>query len=567
MRFLIAIVFLVWLVLATMSTRIFRGSIEAQLTGRAESALASLGLDGVEVRFDHLDATLSGTVSNRRQKEEAAAAVEGIAGARVMYNHIAFGQARAPALTFVQGERVQVSGWLDESDGDLDLGGEFDIDGVELTDTAPAPWRDGVAEFAQAFFAEATGGRIEMVGRWISLEGEVPNRVVKWRMLDHADGLHANLDVLDRLKVAEPRPFALSGHLDGDLFRFEGVVRDERVAESFREALAGADVGAISIDPRASSPPWLISVPSALGHTADLAISASVVLGPDRCAITATFATAFWAGEAKRQLLGRVPERFYEGFDFRVAQKAIPEGSDSRDDSSSVLPIRISISEGEIHVEGKVRRRDEREALLASLAASRPDLEVTGELRYDHREPEMAAVRAALPGLLAFFVSGISDSGVVDLNGDRWELSGICGSETFLSQAGRVSSILRDFAGLPLEVDLRLRPDPRAVAGERLLDYPFYFKPGSAQITPLQQDKVQALAEILAHQVGLREILLIGIDAGDGALALQRGRALRRALEKAGVGGGSLNVGKEEAPLPLDWRGESVVVELGARLE
>ena len=112
MKFFVALLFIGSLVLAAMSARIFREPIEADLSSRARHALDERGLQAVSVRFDHLDATLTGNVPSKDLKESAEQAIDDIAGARVTSNLITFGADLSPRLVFVAGQPVKVSGEL-----------------------------------------------------------------------------------------------------------------------------------------------------------------------------------------------------------------------------------------------------------------------------------------------------------------------------------------------------------------------------------------------------------------------------------------------------------------------
>lgn len=567
MKFLIAFLFLSWFVLAVMAARIFREPIETRLELSARSALDKAGLSEVAVSFDHLDATLTGNVADRATRQAAERAVERVRGGRIAHNHVTFGQDLVPSLLFAGGAPVRVSG----SVGDLadlpELGEGFDSKEVVVAACARHPWGEGLGGLARMFFRQVKGGRLELEGRRMILHGEVANDLVRWRLLDEANNLGENLDIIDELTLAEPIPFQVTVKARGDGVEVIGRVRDEHLRQAFLSLGDQSGEGGIVCEPTIAVEPWLIRLPAASRRIFELALDATLDVSPEQVSVSASFTSQFWLDAAERALRDGMPAGFPLGLDFQVARKAVAEGagpqvSDPGEETVG-LPIRVDVADHFVQIRGKVRSDDGRDELVEVIRAARPGLEVIDSLEIDREQAKLATIREKLPSMLAYVVAGITDYGSIDLTGEPWLVSAFSDDPNYLLELRGIVSRISRYV-FPVVADLCLR-SPRGKEGGHgwLAEYPIYFKSGSAQITSLQREKLETLAEFVLEIDGDRSLAVVGLGHGDGdRLVLQRARAVRRVLVQAGVPSERLKVGTESARGPLTWRSELVYLKL-----
>ncbi|MFT5413409.1 MAG: hypothetical protein ACI9NC_006163, partial [Verrucomicrobiales bacterium] len=494
-----------------------------------------------------------------------------IGGARVQNNHITFGQDQAPRLTFLSGRPVEVWGRINEAAIDLSFGKGFDTAGVVRSRCAGAVWEKSIGEFARLFFARVERGRLELDGRQMKLTGEVVHRFHRWELVDAASGIDPNLDVIDELVVADLKPFKINGWKSGDSLRMEGVVGDVALRDRVAKMVPGADVASLRADLGVVKPPWLAKLPVALVVALDRSLDSSFELAPEAIKITAVFPSEFWKSAAESALRKALPEGVVAEIDCSVALKAVPEEDESAngDPEHEVkkllhsLPLKMLISRQTLRLEGRVRLKDERDALYEKLGEARPDLQLDQSLNYDWREPELTSLRKRIPDFLVFLASGMTRHGSITLDSDRWEVIGVCADQEFKRWVERLARSFETFVGIPCHVDLRVQADQLAEQASTLLtDYPVYFKPRSAQISHLQAPKIKALAEVLAAVGDGAKILVVGHDGGDGSLAKQRARAVRRQLVGAGLPIGRMELGTGRLEGAADWRSERVEVEI-----
>ena len=566
MRCFIALLFFCWLALGAMSALIFREPIERQLVADARAALDGRGLVDVRAEFEFLDATLSGNVASSADKLAAAEIVDALDGARVVNNHITFGRDLAPRLEFAGRDPVLVTGMVDASENVPRPGDGFDTSGVRVGGCARPPWGSGLDQLARIWSEEASGGRIELEGRFLKIGGQVPNQLVAWHLLDLAESAGANLDVVSELELAEQVPFSISVDARGSEVALRGVVRDERLRLAFGSLADGLDTGGLEINPAAADGPWLLDVPDAVRRTFELAIDVSLAVTPDSVRLSASFADQFWLEAAERALRSRIGSAPEMDLDLQLARRAVTSGgaesSPGTGGAGALFPITIDVADDRIRLVGTVRTRDERTAIVEKIAAARPGAEIDNALKYDYSQPRLSSIRPALPDFLAFAVSGISDFGSIDLAGRPWQLAISSHDVDFLIDLGRVGSMLSG-CGVPLDLDLRLRDRVDVDSfNDRLAMYPIYFRAGSAQISPLQAEKLEALAGLVVQLGAGRALAVVGTDRDDGRLALQRSRAVRRALVGAGVDQGRLAIRGGSASRPQTWRSDRVHLEL-----
>ena len=560
MKYFLAIFFVSLLVLAAMSAKIFRAPMEEDLTAKARAELDRLGFTMIDVEFDYLDAKLSGNVANQRMKEEAGKIVGSISGARVQHNNVTFGLDLAPVLKFESGSPVVVTGALSVTPSSIGLDEGFDCSGVEKIKSAPAVWEPGVSELAKLFFDQIGNGSMQLEGRWVTLRGEASNHAIKWRLLDLADSLGSNLDVIDEMTVAKTTPFELVGSFGSSGLVVEGETSDPALVDDFQKSFPGCETDKLELVGSASSPPWARSFLLALEPVIDLASNGKFSIIGDKITVAADFPSQFWADTAKARFEADLPDGLEPELSLSVVKKAI---ADQGEDDAERLDVRVQIAQKVMKIDGRVRLRAERDKIVKLLGKARPDLKVQSNLRYSYREPEFATVRKALPDVLAYLVGGIGAYGEIDLTGDRWIVRGVCPEEKFLGEVNYIGSGLRDSLGLPIDVELR-RSVPLAASEESpfLEDYPIYFKGGSAQLGTLQQEKLAALAEALKKIPDTQEITLVGNDTGDAHIVSQRTRALRRALAELEVPFERLKVRSETSDSPVTWQSQRVMVEL-----
>lgn len=82
--------------LALLSRNYGRWQVEQALQETARERLDRVGLEGVNVRFDHLDAHLAGQVATDEESARARAVVGGISGARLFLRNDRVAVRRAP---------------------------------------------------------------------------------------------------------------------------------------------------------------------------------------------------------------------------------------------------------------------------------------------------------------------------------------------------------------------------------------------------------------------------------------------------------------------------------------
>ena len=568
MRLIVSIVFLVWLVLAALSARLFTGPIEVELRERARRALDARGLEMVQVEFDHLDARISGNVPVQEMRSMAAAVVGELEVVRLRENRITFGRDPAPRLEFVAGDPVRVSGvigrgqeWVMQS-----LGRGFDPAGIEVARRADILFIDRLIPLAEHFFEQVDGGSLNLDGHRLVMEGELPNRLAKWQLIDQAMGMAVNIDVVDRLELRSPRPLAIHLQTEGDRLRLRGVVRDEASLLAVGGGSPAADCTEVSLDPRVVAPAWLWRVEAPIAACSRMAIRASFDLSPEKLSVTATFADRFWLEAAERQLRVALPGRPMLELDLQGARPALAlAGAPPAAPPERLLPIGLFVAGDRLRVEGRVRKRADRDAIISRLEFARPDLVIQNALQLDPRVRRLPSVQQALPDFFAFAVSGVSGFGSLELGGARWSFDADSRDPQFMRRAELVGAGIERYCQIPFDLDLRLDDgEPLRGLERALADYAIYFREGGAQIVPGQGEKMASLAGLITGLAGNQEVLLTGFDRGDGRLGLQRARAVRRALQRVASGPSArFRVRATGAQPEPDWRGDRVSVGLG----
>ena len=424
------------------------------------------------------------------------------------------------------------------------------------------PWEKSVGAFAEKFFAETNSGRLELDGRQIRLEGEVSNAVQRWALVDGADGMAPDLDVIDLLTVSEPKPFEVEANLEGEKLVFRGVIGDKELANHFALAADGGDVSALKIDPAAITAAWLEHFPKAIHPTLERALSVNLKLQPAAIKVSAAFENEFWQKMAEQELRAGLPEDVEAEINFTVAQKAIAADSGDAKEKAP-KPIKIMIAGGDLRIEGRVRLKGERTRLLAALKKARPDLKVESALTYDWRQPKIDSLRDVYPTFLAYVISRIGSHGSVELHQDRWEVDATSSDSQLGYWLGSIAYFSESFIGIPCEVIVRAESVEGGDADSMILeDFPIYFKPLSAQISSIQSGKMAALAKNLSEIASSDSIVIVGFDRGDGSLALQRARAVRRSLVAAGLAFERFTLRAEQEAADAGWKSERVVVEI-----
>ena len=566
MRICVAIVFVIWLVLAAMSAQIFRRPIEARLTVAARRALEADGLAMVSVEFDHFDATLSGNVPDLEMKLAAATAVGEVEGVRIRENLVSYGEDPAAHLIFAAGDPVRVSGELRDGGSSLGLGEGFDCSAVGRARRADIPWSGQIGSLAENFFQVVSDGRLEFVGRGVVMAGEVANSSVRWGLTDRIEGLGAYVDRRDQLRVAPPKPFAIKVEVDRGAWRFSGIVRDEVSLDALGGGTPGADTGEISFDPCVAAPVWLWRVTDAIRLCASTAPSASFTLSSEKCTAAAAFPSQFWLEAAERSLRASLPDGIELEMDFQIVRPAIAIGAVAAVQGGARLPISLSVAAGRLLVEGRVRQAAEREVIIAKLRAARSDLSIQAALAVEPNAPELPAITGVLPDVLAFAASGVSGAASLTLDVSAWQFGAVCRDPQFVRAVSRFASAVELFAGIEVDLDLQLDPWHDAAAADVALgQYPIYFKAGSVQISPGQDEKIAHLSDLVASLAasGARSVTLTGCDRGGGHLALQRARLVRRVLGRSEGADPRIDIRAERAAPPAGWDSDRVTARIG----
>ncbi len=544
----------------------FTRPIEVELKEKARRALDARGLEMVQVEFDHLDARISGNVPVPEMRSMAAAVVGEMEVVRLKENRITFGRDQAPELEFVAGDPVRVSGvigrgqeWFMQS-----LGRGFDPAGIEVARRADILFIDRLIPLAEHFFEQVDGGRLQLDGHRLGMEGELPSRLARWQLIDQAMGMAVNIEVVDRLTVRSPRPFAIHLQTEGDRLLLRGVVRDEASLLAVGGGSPAADCTEVSLDPRVVAPAWLWRVAAPISACSRMAISASFDLSPEKLSATATFANRFWLEAAERQLRVALPGRPILELDLRIALPAVALEGAAASPPARPLPIGLFVAGDRLRVEGRVRKREDRDAIISRLEFARPDLVIQNALQLDPRVRRLPAVQQALPDFFAFAVSGISEFGSLELGGTRWSFNADSRDPQFICRAELVGAGIEQYCQIPFDLDLRLEDgEPLRGLELALADYAIYFREGGAQIVPGQGEKIASLAGLITGLAGKQEIMLTGFDRGDGRLGLQRARAVRRALQQvASRPSARFRFSAAEAQPEPDWRGDRVSVGL-----
>lgn len=226
MRFLlIFILFLFAVAVFTVVSKYgYQASVEMELTEKAMSALEAAGFDGVEVEFDHLDATVRGKVDAEVEKAEVLGVLERSVPTAYLPTleeaDLGIRASIPPQLRIIRKDgasTVSLRGKLavDEDPSRMLLGARIHaLDEIETVDNSieldpkrlPFPYTAELAAIATELISNSEDVRIELDSETLILTGELPNDGLKESVMELATKLEAK-EVVDEIKVAEPTSF------------------------------------------------------------------------------------------------------------------------------------------------------------------------------------------------------------------------------------------------------------------------------------------------------------------------------------------------------------------------
>jgi len=258
MRFLVILVLFGFAVAASafLAKVGMRGSVEAELEGKAREALAANGFGGVVVEFDHLEGSLSGTVDRPGDAAKVVAllaqAVPTAKWPGEGETAIAIRPTLPPSLKVVRsgkGGEVRVEGTLSVlEDGGRSLIGSriHALPGVEKVENVvsldpmvlPFPKLAEFASLATGLLARDGEVEVSLSQGKLTVAGAVPNEGLKSGLLDLAAQIGASA-IEDRVAVVPPVTFARRAEVKLTRNRFGVVLSGVLPSEGDREALLG----------------------------------------------------------------------------------------------------------------------------------------------------------------------------------------------------------------------------------------------------------------------------------------------------------------------------------------
>lgn len=559
-----------------------RASVEDELKVESEQILKKEGFDGVEVAFDHLDGSVSGTVDNPADKAAVIALLrEKVAGAHWadgIESGLTIRPTLPPRIRIVREEAggpVKLEGTLagsDESGREM-LGsrlqavpGVSEVDNAITLDPMVLTFHK-MAELASlASGLMAHGGPVEvtLTEGILRPSGEVPNDGVKESLLGIAAQVKAD-KLEETIRVKPITIFTREAELKVTRNRFgitvSGLMPDDAsryavIAVLPKDAPGAALNDRIEVSAQCGPQSWMDSLPSILPVLlAETQGEMTVELGGDRLRLSGNVLST----EARDALLARLAP-LGQGDDALKLETNLLVSSESPDGQK----IRLSavLKEDLLVLGGEVPSTDWVIELEGRIKGALPELSIKNELKAVEGAPGDAWTR----GFADFFVDVLPrlSSAELRLEGGEFHL---VGRTVELPDRQIVQNLAVNMLPPTYKVHNQLlhadQPFPkpallpvqRTRLAESLKSFPLYFEKNSDELR--QEEKVKVASIFAAIKESGAKVALsvtgfadnIGNAAQNEALSRRRAESVRAELQRLGVA---------EADLAVSSKGEDV---------
>ena len=554
----------------------YRANVESELRQLAMAQLAGAGFDGVDVRFDHLHARVTGEVDGEDDKTK----VLELLGERVPTGHfpavadtpLVIRPTLHPELHVIRaagGNDVSVSGSLaklDEPALALFAGRLNSLKSIETINNSIKldPRRftfPGVAELVSLsaqLIDSSEDAEVLLTGNVITIVGEVENDGLKASLLDLANRIGVG-EIVDQIKVAEPVALRVPSTLKVTRNRFGVTVLGTMGSDDSKNKLIGIFSGMdspvhltdkIEVSRLYSAAVWEDFAGSIFPT---LLKTFSGELTADFTAESVRLSGAVADEAARDALIASFGELSMQQPSLALLTEI--EIQDAPAPESSAIQL-IAKYEGELLIlDGIVFSVSFVEALETRLSARFPNLSVKNDLAEAGEEVESPW----LENLPEFFDEVISrtDNAEVEYRGEKLLLEGIVKlqSDLQISQNIAINSLPEGTvienemrpAGEPFP-QLALLPEIRTKTAESLKALPVYFDSGSEIVKASQSEKIDAIVEIITKTGKTPPLVVIGFADNVGNAEYNRALSLRRAsgvvqqLEAGGISKESITV-------------------------
>jgi len=381
-------------------------SVEARLAERVKTSgmLGDARFSELVVNFDHLTATVEGTVASEALREEFLAGLSGAMGAGRVAATITVQPPLPAQIRIVRdGSKVEVSGTVSDRsafEGLLSsLSAQDGIDSVRDTlvvaeRTLPFPRASAFAAAALALIESSPSSAFSLENGELTAEGVLPKPAAKEHLLSMMVPLYDGAyRFIDRLTVAAPAPASISLKFSqGGRYELTGLLPSDESRATLLAAFP--DAGLISAEGLAVSdhvetPAWFSNLPNVLtkltGEVPDLELYAAA----QTLRLKGTVASLDQAKEIETFVSNLVPGLVHE---FGL----VVRNPDPGPIASKVPSLQITQNNGEVIVSGRVADLETKEQILHAVRVGYPEpLKVIDQV-------EISAELPAFTGLAAF---------------------------------------------------------------------------------------------------------------------------------------------------------------------
>lgn len=559
MRFLVIIILFIFAVIgsAVLAKFTLRGDLEAELRARALDALAEAGYGGIEVKFDHLNASLGGYVESPDATEKAVTLLrEKLPTAYwpdAVATSITIRPTLPPWLVVTRGagsNEAKIEGVLASSDEEgrtllasrlHALPGIGEIENVITFDPRQVPFPK-MAEFASlaaGILAHSEVAEVSLKDGKLKIDGTVPNDGIRASLLDLASGITAG-GTVDQIVVKVPETFLRTADFKLTRNRF-GITLNGTLPNEADKAAMIASLKAIEPAPTISDrvavaadrapAPWQGTLPAVLPvllqglngeMTAEFSEKQIRLLGvsPDE----ATFRRM----EAGLAPLGAIEPAMEIVADITIAVSATGPGAGQT--MLAVYEGGLLVLSGKLSDEGLPSRIEEK---LKELI---PDLSVKNEVETIPSAPGHEWI-ARLPEFFAETLTRMK-TGTFRFEDNQLTMEGrtLALSDKQILQNIAVNTVPTNFTiqNDLLHVDAPvprppLTPELRETLTAALKEFPVYFDAGSEIIKPEEKAKVASIVEAVKKANADLTLVVTGVSDHKGNAEKNRELSLKRA--------------------------------------
>jgi len=603
MRFLVIIILFCFAVLgsAVLAKFTLRGNLEAEMEERALSVLKEAGYKGVEVEFDHLEATLGGFV----ESQEATGKVVALLTEKLPTAYwpaagetsITIRPTLAPSLRVTRAdgsEKARLEGILASSGEEgrsllasrlHALPGIGEIENSITFDPQHTPFLK-MAEFASlaaGLLAHSSVAEISLAGGKLKVAGTVPNDGIRASLLDLAKEI-AGDGVIDEIVVKMPDAFLRSSEFKLTRNRFgitlNGALSSEtdkaailRALQSIQPVPAISDRLAIESD-RAPAP-WqgaLTTVLPVLLKGLNGEMTAEFNETQIRLHGTSPDEGTFRTMEAGLAALGEIQPAMEIIADISIAPPAAP--------GSAGVSLLAVYEGGLLVLSGRLSDEKLPALIEETLTALIPDLSVKNEVEKVAATPG-SDWTARLPEFFNEALSRVT-TGTFRFENNRLVMEGrtIALSDKQILQNIAVNTLPANFT---IQNDLLhadapkpkppLTPELRGTLTTALTEFPIYFEVGSEILTDEEKIKIATLSETLKTANADLSLIVTGVADNKGSaeknreLSLKRAEAVLAELTRLEVGATAIETAAlvenvSNLPRSRQWKARRVEVSL-----